>query len=262
MTKELHEAFSPHGLLVTAAIGAAPNTLDKAYDVKEIYKYLDFVHVMCYDYHGSWDKTTGHNAPLYANSNAKGDDLILTVAHSWEILEKKGAIPEKTVMGVPFYGRTFKLRNPHDARVGAMIAGAGTKGPYTNEVGFMGYNEICEELKENKDAWKIEWDNDMKAPFMHSNLQWICFDNQKSIAEKVKFAKEKNLGGIMVWSIDTDDFSGKCGEKFPLLTTINDELAKSTLEEDSGSSSTIQQMPSITSFFAATTLAICAIWRF
>ncbi len=29
---------------------------------------------------------------------------------------KKGAIAEKTVLGVPFYGRAFLLMNPHDAR--------------------------------------------------------------------------------------------------------------------------------------------------
>ena len=52
-------------MILTAAIGASPETIATAYDVPQMYKYLDFVHVMCYDYHGQWDKKTGHNAPLY-----------------------------------------------------------------------------------------------------------------------------------------------------------------------------------------------------
>jgi chitinase len=33
------------------------------------------------------------------------------------------------------------------------------------------------------------------------------------------------LGGGMVWSIDTDDFKGLCGDgKYPLLKTISGEL--------------------------------------
>lgn len=35
------------------------------YDVPVLAKYLDWVAVMTYDYHGQWDKKTGHVAPLY-----------------------------------------------------------------------------------------------------------------------------------------------------------------------------------------------------
>ena len=28
-------------------------------------KYLDIINVMTYDFHGHWDKKTGHVAPLY-----------------------------------------------------------------------------------------------------------------------------------------------------------------------------------------------------
>lgn len=57
----------------------------------------------------------------------------------------------------------------------------------------------------------------------------ITFDNEKSISEKVKFAIENGLAGIMVWSLDTDDFQGDCVDEtqsegpinFPLLRIIN-----------------------------------------
>lgn len=47
--------------------------------------------------------------------------------------------------------------------------------------------------------------------------------------------KENGFGGIMVWSIDMDDFLGKCGNvKYPLLRTLNEELKgyKVALEYD------------------------------
>ena len=28
-------------------------------------RYLDYVSIMTYDYHGQWDKKTGHVAPMY-----------------------------------------------------------------------------------------------------------------------------------------------------------------------------------------------------
>lgn len=37
--------------------------------------------------------------------------------------------------------------------------------------------------------------------------------------------KENGYGGVMVWSVDMDDFSGRCGSgKYPLLKSINTEM--------------------------------------
>lgn len=66
LTKELREEFDNYGLLLTSAIGASKNVIDQAYDVRQISRYLDFLHIMCYDYHGSWDQKVGYNAPLTA----------------------------------------------------------------------------------------------------------------------------------------------------------------------------------------------------
>ena len=64
ITQELSTALKTNGLLLTAAISADKNTINDAYDIPEISKYLDFIHVMAYDYHGAWDKWVLPNAPL------------------------------------------------------------------------------------------------------------------------------------------------------------------------------------------------------
>ena len=55
LIKDLYKVFRPQNLMLTAAIGASAATIDAAYDIPEMYKYLDYVHVMCYDYHGESD---------------------------------------------------------------------------------------------------------------------------------------------------------------------------------------------------------------
>jgi chitinase len=152
LIRDLRTAFDAHGggFILTAAIGAAAPTIDVAYDIPLMYKYLDYVHIMCYDYHGKWDRKAGHNAPLYARPEEQGEDLFLNVEYTLNYLMKKGARPEKTVLGVPLYGRAFMLMNPHDNVMGSKTQTTSFSGPYTREDGFLGYNEVCEEQLEQE----------------------------------------------------------------------------------------------------------------
>jgi chitinase len=73
--------------------------------------------------------------------------------------------------------------------------------------------------------WDYTWDDEQQVPHIQNGNQWLGFDDQKSIQLKIEFANSKNLGGAMVWSLDTDDFRGLCGNgPYPILNTINQYL--------------------------------------
>lgn len=75
-------------------------------------------------------------------------------------------------------------------------------------------------LRDTK-GWTVVIDGHYKAPYAYKNRQWIGFDDVESVASKVDYIRKMNLGGGMIWSLETDDFRGECEHfRFPLLTTI------------------------------------------
>ncbi|XP_073964913.1 probable chitinase 2 isoform X1 [Choristoneura fumiferana] len=218
LVKELKEAFEPHNYILTAALGAGKDTMEAAYDLPKLSRYLDFIHMMCYDYHGTWDGVVGANAPL------KGvDQDTLNVEFTIKYMLAHGVSPYKMVLGLPMYGRTFILQNPAEDKVEfgrTPVKNVGFKGPYTREAGFMGYNEICMELANQSHSWSHHWDHSSSTPYLRHNERVIVYDDAQSIAIKVKMAMSYGLGGLMVWSIDTDDFKGACAAPTNAYTTF------------------------------------------
>lgn len=56
--------------IVTAAISPNKKIIDEGYDIPKISRYLDYINIMAYDYHGLWDSKIFPNAPLYSNDDA------------------------------------------------------------------------------------------------------------------------------------------------------------------------------------------------
>lgn len=56
---------------------------------------------------------------------------------------KNGVEPQKLVVGLPMYGRTFNLETEDEGdKLGSTSLKTAFSGPYTREDGFMGYNEV------------------------------------------------------------------------------------------------------------------------
>lgn len=204
---------------------------------------VDFINLMTYDLHGSWDNQTGHNAPLYsgpADKTSHQKELnVDAIVNYWL---RSGCPKDKLVLGIPLYGRSFTLENSSNNGVGAP-ASAGIAGEFVAEQGFLAYNEICYNIK-NK-GWRKTWDNIQKVPYAVNGSQWVGYEDTQSIAYKLSYIKDKGLGGAMLWSIgknlknnifwkkfnklicflDTDDFNNFSGEgSFPLSRAAHNAL--------------------------------------
>lgn len=107
----------------------------RSYPNNAICKFVDWVSdvsPMCFDFHGSWNNVTGLNSALY--------DPKRNVSTSYGIRSwiQAGVPPQKLVMGLPLYGRTWKLQDPSINGIGAPTVGVGSNN------GTMAYLEILE----------------------------------------------------------------------------------------------------------------------
>ncbi len=131
-----------------------------------------------------------------------------------------GAQPEKLVLGLAMYGRTFTLKTKKNTALDAPSKSAGKSGPFTQADGFLSYFEICNLMK--REGWTKEWNDEQKIPYAYKEDQWVGFDDPRSIELKCEYAVKRNLAGAMIWSLDLDDFTGSfCSDgKYPLLRSI------------------------------------------
>uniref|UniRef100_A0A8D0WPX4 Chitinase-3-like protein 1 n=3 Tax=Sus scrofa TaxID=9823 RepID=A0A8D0WPX4_PIG len=227
---ELAEAFqqdsvksSKERLLLTAGVSAGRQIIDNSYQIKKLAKELDFINLLSFDFHGSWEKplVTGHNSPLRKGQLDRGTTSYYNVEYAVGYWLNKGMPAEKVVMGIPTYGRSFTLASAETA-VGAPASGPGAAGPITESSGFLAYYEICQFLQ----GAKIMRLQDQQVPYAVKGNQWVGYDDVESVESKVQFLKSLNLAGAMIWSIDMDDFTGKsCSQgPYPLVQAVKRSL--------------------------------------
>ncbi|XP_013404709.1 probable endochitinase [Lingula anatina] len=208
-------------LLLTSAVSAGKGTINVAYDVPALARDLDFINVMTYDFNGGWSSHVGLNSPLYGRSTEKEwQRAELNANAAMKYWEQLGAPKSKLVMGMPTYGRTFRLKFPTEYRVGAPAMGAGVG--YNWEAGYQPYHQICTMVTEG--GYQPFWHSEHMAPYAVNLENWIGFDDKKSIALKTQYAIDNDYAGAMIWALSLDDFNGEhCSMgKYPLLRTIND----------------------------------------
>jgi chitinase len=200
---------------MTAFLAADPAQIDRAYEVRKVFKTLDFATVQGYDMHGAWDPITNHQSALYP---PKGEPINpdFTVSRAVDALLQRGAPRKQVVVGVPFYGRGW-ANVASTANHGLFQAASAPAPSSSGEAGYDDYRNL-----KNLTSQGFTLYRDERAGFSwlfnaDSKTFWT-YDDPTVMAWKADYIKEHELGGAMAWSLDADDEQGS------LLATLHRKL--------------------------------------
>ncbi|KAJ0313493.1 Chitinase 4 [Colletotrichum fioriniae] len=177
---------------LTIACPAGPSHY-KQMNLRGMDPYVDAWHLMAYDYAGSWDTTTGHQANLYQNpSNPTATKFDTQTALAYYL--SQGIASNKVVLGLPLYGRSFE--NTANG-VGLPYSGVGTG---SIEPGVWHYKVLPK-------AGAVEvYDSTAGALYSYdsSTKELISYDNPASAGVKAQYLLDNKLGGAVFWEAAGD----------------------------------------------------------
>ena len=182
---------------------------------------LDFLNVETYDYHGTWETTTNHEAPLLESrfdpSRGQGFAIDATV----NAYLSAGVPARKLVLGIPAYGRgwTGVPNHDHGLYQSSSAAAPSPSGDSLATPGIATYRTL-QSLSSN--GFALEHDFFSLADWLYDSTTetFWTFDDPSTVTIKMLYAKLRagGLGGAFEWAIKDDD------QNATLLKTMSNGL--------------------------------------
>ena len=205
--QELRLAFDNHGKdwLITMAVSAG-SWAGQWFDYNVLKNYVDWFGCMTYDFFGSWVDKAGHNSPLYPpaqNNNGSVQSGMLYLNQTRNVPK------EQILLGIPFYGRGCNAKGYNMPNTGGNV-----EYYYSQIVPLIG------------NGWTYYWDDVAKVPYLinDDSSKFISFDDTTSVRLKCEYAKQQNVGGVMIWALGQDVI----GNSQPLLETVGRVMGLTT----------------------------------
>ncbi len=220
--------FPQHKLLTVAAaaypvFGDPPAS--EAVMFASLQSQFDQINVMTYDLSGPYEGwVTWFNSPVYDGGYVfpSTGGPVPSVDGAISTFITNGVAAGKLGIGFPFYGY-------------AWTGGPGVTGPRqswpTNNVPTVSTPTYATIINTFYQSNNYHWDTNAQAAFLSitntpaSKDDFVSYDDPHTAQVKVSYARNRGLGGIMIWELTEDYFSGQpAGQRTPLVQTIKQSL--------------------------------------
>lgn len=180
-------------LYLTLAAGASDEYLQHT-EMGKVERYVDSINLMAYDFNEAPSNgLTGHQSPLFTDPAGPNKD---SADASVRAFERAGVPAGKLILGVPFYGRSWRqVRSENNG-----LFQPGKPAP----VDFIPFATINSTLLGQ--GYTRYWDAAASAPYLYSPDQkiFVSYDDPESLAAKCSYVLAHGLGGIMFWKYSDD----------------------------------------------------------
>ncbi|GMU06278.1 glycosyl hydrolase family 18 protein [Corallococcus caeni] len=185
---------------------------------------VDQMNVMAYKMSGHWGQwESWHSSALFGESGGHPS----SVASSVQAFLDAGVPPQRLGVGVGFFGTCWKgitePGTPLDGRDGIVEEQSDNAMSYAN----------IQSLYYSAEAYR--WDDVAKAPYLSfptaygpQSCNYISYEDVASVSEKGRWAREKGLGGSIIWTINQGHMPKTLagGPQDPLMQAVHTAFLK------------------------------------
>ncbi|KAK6950778.1 hypothetical protein Daesc_007303 [Daldinia eschscholtzii] len=171
----------------------------KWFDLPGLVKYADWINLMSYDLHGTWDRNNPIGAIVQGHTN------LTEIQLAAQLLWRVGIKPEQVTIGFGFYGRSFELSDPSCSKPGCRFKGGARPGPCSDTSGVLQYYEIQAILKQIPGLKPVHDEKAAVKYLVFDKNQWVSYDDAETFEQKIAWANSIGIGGSLIWAADTDD---------------------------------------------------------
>jgi chitinase len=201
ITRKRGQAF-----LLTAALPAGrlqssgPYDPARSFELAPLAKALDFINLMTYDMGTGFSGVTNFNAPLREDPASPLDPALRrwnSVEGGIDYYRQQGIPAQKLVLGVPFYGRGFRVNSN---------ANDGLYQPYTALFDPGDWLSIKTKLLGDP-KWQQHWHPVAEAPWLFNAGEhiFVSYEDPRSVGIRAGLAKSRGLRGVFTWELTGDD---------------------------------------------------------
>ncbi|MBK0012058.1 glycoside hydrolase family 18 protein [Stenotrophomonas sp. S41] len=193
-------------MLLTAALAAGrlqtdgPYDAAASYDLPALAKVFDFINLMSYDMGTGFSAVSTFNAPLH---EVPADPLEPelrrwnNVAGAVQYYREHGVPADKLVLGVPFYGRGFKVTGDAPDGLYQAYSAPADAGDW----------RVIKARYLDQPGWTKYWQPQAQSPWLYNVAEkiFISYEDPRSIGLRAQFAREQGLAGVFMWELTGDD---------------------------------------------------------
>ena len=216
-------------MLLTAAVGAYPPYGDSATAEYVMFaglqKQLDQINVMTYDLSGPYDGwVTWFNSPIYDGGYRlpSNGNLVPSVNGAVNNFLTNGVAAAKLGIGLAFYGYLWTHGSGTSSVCITQPRQSWTNAPTATAIR---YADILASYYQTN---LYHWDTNAQSAYLSitnanpTNNIFISYDDQRTCQAKVSYARNRALGGVMIWEL-AQDHQGT--QPSPLVAALKQALA-------------------------------------